>query len=347
MGIHLFNIHKGRVKNIIATRSLWLGSMILQAYVQYGMLYQAYMREIQQIHMIAQFSMARAPPLISAKISHIICELYRRHKRFTERCDEGTTLDDVFITNTQLNGSHFTAKLSIPWGVDDQDAAATIYSLISLHKPMENNTVAVLAISKRVKALIYDKDSIHAVTDYQSCSRNRNSTFCKTLPSMLLQKDRDCASMLLMAPHQTEKYCDIVYKPRDCHVSPIYTVYGTIYYFLGGCGNILKIYNGSKLINSTLESTLFVLENEFTIAINATTFLQAPEALSVQSQTINNDTLMIASQISIPLVLRNKILANDHQNVSLTWQHKTTQLDDNIQKSINKLKWRKRLWSVI
>ncbi len=315
-------------RNEIATQSLWFGSMILQAYTQYGSLYQEYMREIQQVHALSHISMARAPPLLSAKATQFICELYSQHQRYMGFCETENMICDVFITDSRLNSTHFTVDLSIPWGTDDRDAAATVYSLVSLPKQAANNTVDILSLSKRAKALIFDRDTIHAVTDVSSCSRHRNSVFCKKQPDMLLRKDRECASALLMAPLQTDMYCDKLTVPRDCHLSPIYAIFGTVYYFLGGCGNLLKIFNGSTLVNSTAESTLFVLSKGYTVVINATTFLQAPEQFRVHSKLINNRTLMIVPQSTIPMLLNTSTLAETQWNSSLIWSEEALQLDD-------------------
>ena len=94
-----------------------------------------------------------------------------------------------------------------------------------------------------------------------------------------------------MAPKKSETFCTKVQLPRDCYLSPIYAVYGSLYYFLGGCGNVLNIYNATKLVNSTSKSALFALACDYSVAINATTFLQAQTIFSLQSRIINNDTL--------------------------------------------------------
>ena len=72
----VYGLYGRNFRNTIATHLLWFGSMIIQAYLQYGMLYQAYMRKIQQVHTLSQLSMARAPPLLFGKATQFICELY-------------------------------------------------------------------------------------------------------------------------------------------------------------------------------------------------------------------------------------------------------------------------------
>ena len=168
---------------------------------------------------------------------------------------------------------HFTVDLSIP-------SAATIYSLIALPKPAVNNTIEILSISQRAKALIFDRDAIHAVNDPSTCSRNGNGIFCRQMPKMLLNTDNECASALRMAPKKAETFCTKVRLPRDCHLSPIYAVYGFLYYFLGECGIVLNIYNATKLVNSTSKSTLFVLARDYSVAINATTFFKHKQFLA-------------------------------------------------------------------
>ena len=99
-------------------------------------------------------------------------------------CNPGNILEDVL--DSRLNKMHFTVDLSIPWGADERDAAATIYSLIVLPKPTANNTIEILSISQWAKALIFDWDAIHTVNDPSTCSRNGNSVFCQKMPKMLL-----------------------------------------------------------------------------------------------------------------------------------------------------------------
>ena len=118
----------------------------------------------------------------------IICKLYHQHHQFMGSCSTKSLLDDVFITDTKLNQTHFMVDLSIP---------------------------------------------------------------CTHLPNILLSKDCECASALLMDPQQVDMFCKRLIIPRDCHLSPIYTIISSVYYFLGGCSNVLNIYIGTTLVNST------------------------------------------------------------------------------------------------
>ncbi len=167
------------------------------------------------------------------------------------------------------------------------------------------------------------------------------------MPKMLLNTDNECASALLMAPKNAEAFCEKVTLSRDCHLSPIYSVYGSLYYFLGGCGNVLNIYKAATLVNSTTNSTLFVLESDSTVAINATTFLQSQKIFNMQSRIIHNNTLMIIPQSDVPLFFNNQSLASEQQNISLLWRADMVHLDDNVNAKINTLRSRARLASVI
>ena len=139
------------------------------------------MREIHQIHALAQLPMGRAPLLISDHISRMVCDIYAEHKKHSERCEKRSVLNDVFLTGLSLNNSHLTVAMSIPWSESPTNSAATIFFLMNLPKPMINGRLAIYSISEKLKHL-YTKMIEYENT--KSCSKFNNSVLCTEQPRM-------------------------------------------------------------------------------------------------------------------------------------------------------------------
>ena len=319
--------------NRAAILSQWFSTYISTIVTTYTLRYEAFMSEINQIYALAQLPMGRAPPLISTDISRMICDIYAEHRKYSPACETGSVLNDVFLTGSSLNQTHLTITTSIPWGEGSQDSAATIFSLLQTPKPTKQGQLEIYSLSKKASAIIYERDTISVIQNSRSCSKFNDSVFCKELPRMLLGSDRDCASALLLAPKMADKFCEKTYIPMDCNLSPIFHLSSSLFYFTGGCKNILNIFQGSNRTNSTTKSTLFELQQNMMIAVNATTMLKAQKVFRYETEIINNDTLMIAPDPSY-WQFNHTALHIQKFNHSLVWDESDIDLGPKIQSKL-------------